>query len=131
MAMMRSGRWAAIFSIGTPSVAGRTVGTLALPSAALAHGKIAPGCLPNHSVVATGTTPSARSASCSRRPATTTRSGWALMVVVPYLWVIVTGNALASGAAVPLAADDVEDEVDESPHALSARVSTPSRTGRR
>ena len=54
---MRSGRCAATFSIWTPSVLVSTVGALALPSSSVAHGKIAPGCLPYHSVVATGTTP--------------------------------------------------------------------------
>ena len=93
MPRMRSGRCAATFSIWTPSVLVSTVGALALPSSSVAHGKIAPGCLPNHSVVATGTTPSASSASCSRRPTTTTRSGCFSIVVEPYLCSIVTGKA--------------------------------------
>ena len=66
-----------------------------------AHGKIAPGCSPYHSVVPTGTMPRASSESCSRRPTTTTRSGASVIVVSPYLCGIVTGNASASavGAA--------------------------------
>ena len=70
-----------------------TVGSGASPSSSFAHGKIAPGCLPYHSVVATGTTPSASSASCSRSPTTTIRFGADSIVVEPYLWSIVTGNA--------------------------------------
>ena len=66
-----------------PSVKSRTSGFGASPSAASAHGKIAPGCLPYHSVVATGTMPSASSESCSRRPATTMRSGALVIVVGP------------------------------------------------
>src|SRR5215218_2234215 len=119
---MRSGRCAAIFSICRPSVDDRTVGTFASPSSSLAHGKIAPGCLPYHSVVATGTTPSASSASCSRRPATTTRLGSDLIVVAPYLWAMVTGKA-PSSAFVALAEDfEEESSSEELPQAVSAKT---------
>lgn len=92
-----------------------TWGTAAEPSLSFAQGQIAPGCSPNHSVVATGTTPSASRASCSVSPVTTTRSGAAGIVVVPYLWSIVTGNV--SPAAVVAAGSSSE------PHAASpARV---------
>ena len=94
--MIRSGRCAATFSICVPSVLVSTTGFGASPSSSVAHGKIAPGCLPNHSVVATGTTPSASSASCSRRPTTTTRLGCFSIVVEPYLCSIVTGKAPGS-----------------------------------
>src|SRR4051794_40794758 len=84
-----------------PSVKLSLVGGLASPSAALAQGKIAPSCSPYHSVVPTGTTPRASSASCSRRPTTTTRLGSDLIVVAPNLCLIVTGKAPADAADEP------------------------------
>jgi hypothetical protein len=56
--------------------------------------------LPNHSVVATGTTPSASSASCSTSPTTTIRFGSAAISVVPYLCRIETGKADDSAPVV-------------------------------
>ena len=119
---MRSGCCAATFSTSMPSVLLRTVGALASPSSSSAHGKIAPGCLPYHSVVATGTTPSASSASCSRSPTTTTRFGAVSIFVVPYLWSIETGNAASSDRA-PESLPAVSCSSD--PHAASA-VATSS-----
>ena len=98
MARIRSGASAATFSYWMPSVKLSLVGSFPSPSAALAQGKIAPSCSPYHSVVPTGTMPSASSESCSRRPTTTIRLGSESIVVSPNLCLIVTGKAPAAAA---------------------------------
>src|SRR4051812_10268748 len=103
-----------------PSVLVSTCGLGALPRAASAHGQIAPGFSPNHSLVPTGTTPSASRASCSTRPTVTIRFGSALMVVVPNLLSIETGNAAAAGAELPPPAAGVSLSLF-GPHAARTR----------
>src|SRR6185312_17029952 len=75
-----------------------TVGC-APPSLTLAQGHTAKGSLPNHSVVAIGTTPTASRSSCPVKPALTTRLGGAGTTVCPNAWVIVTGPALGAADA--------------------------------
>ena len=99
-----------------------TCGLAPAPSAASAQGQMAPGFSPNHSVVATGTTPSDSSASCSTRPTTTIRWGSAGMVVVPNLCAIETGKA--SEAAL----DEGADGSDPPPQAASRSRSTVAAT---
>src|SRR6478672_12240503 len=81
-----------------------TVGC-APPSLVCAHDHTAKGSLPNHSVVAIGTTPTANRSSCPVKPALTTRLGLAGTTVCPKAWVIVTalGAAVADVAARPAA----------------------------
>ena len=124
MPMMRSGSSAAIRSSSNPSLVLSTSGW-ASPSSSSAHGQVANGFSPYHSVTAMGTTPSWSRVSCSVRPTTTTRSGSSATTLSPNLCGTVTGKAsLADSVGFGSDADVSSEEQDDASRALNSRGTT-------
>ena len=120
-ARIRSGLSAAIFSNSVSDAS--TSGTGESPRRGWAHSKIRPGAVPNHSVTANGTTPSASSASCSTSPTVTTRVGSAGMVALPNWCSMVTGKApVSTGGSIGSAGAALDGTPEPSAGELEAAL---------
>ena len=85
----------------------------------MAHGKIAPGCLPNHSVVATGHDAERQQRVLLAQAGDDDALGLGSIVVEPYLCSIVTGKAPVVGAAPCGGGAPAESSESSEPQAAS------------